>query len=241
MKTAKLFSILTLAFSLLFSASLPGQEVSERREFTLFDDPADKSATTVPGGPGNGERISRAAESSPTFSLVGTARIGSKKSATLKHQSGKVIRVPIGDSSMPIPGYASFSVVNHGPGRIAVRNPASIPCTSFPGEGVNCDAATNTSWLSLITAAAISRPREAEPVSGSSDIAVADEAPDSETQMVANSSRNPFTALRDRNAGAVQDEAARVRRRQPQRIAPEDVPPGMRLVSTPFGDRLIKQ
>jgi len=27
----------------------------------------------------------------------------------------------------------------------------------------------------------------------------------------------------------------------PRRISPEDVPPGMRVVSTPFGDRLVDQ
>jgi hypothetical protein len=55
---------------------------------------------------------------------------------------------------------------------------------------------------------------------------------------------NPFEAL---SAAQVDDDnpaqknGGRENRFAPRRISPEDVPSGMRVVSTPFGDRLVEQ
>lgn len=54
--------------------------------------------------------------------------------------------------------------------------------------------------------------------------------------------RNPFAALRavrEANAAADSPPDPNSVRIQLRRIAPEDVPDGMRVVSTPFGDRLV--
>ena len=53
---------------------------------------------------------------------------------------------------------------------------------------------------------------------------------------------NPFAALREAQAENPADSSTRRGARfSPRRVAPEDVPPGMRVVSTPFGDRLVEQ
>jgi hypothetical protein len=58
---------------------------------------------------------------------------------------------------------------------------------------------------------------------------------------------NPFAAAlraaaqNERAGNAGQRGPFNAERFQPRRIAPEDVPPGMRVVRTPFGDRLVEQ
>ncbi|MBT8146719.1 MAG: hypothetical protein KJN90_07680, partial [Gammaproteobacteria bacterium] len=55
---------------------------------------------------------------------------------------------------------------------------------------------------------------------------------------------NPFAALRARalqNGDAPAPSASPRRSFTPRRIDPADVPPGMRVVSTPFGDRLVRE
>ena len=53
---------------------------------------------------------------------------------------------------------------------------------------------------------------------------------------------NPFEALRaQQNNVSVSNRDGGNERFTPRRILPEDVPPGMRVVSTPFGDRLVEQ
>ena len=55
---------------------------------------------------------------------------------------------------------------------------------------------------------------------------------------------NPFEALRNaqnsRVSGAGDENPARGRF-TPRRIDPADVPEGMRVIATPFGDRLVEQ
>ena len=51
---------------------------------------------------------------------------------------------------------------------------------------------------------------------------------------------NPFETLRNRVQNG-EPPSERPGRFQPRRIDPADVPPGMRVVSTPFGDRLVEE
>ena len=54
----------------------------------------------------------------------------------------------------------------------------------------------------------------------------------------ADSPDNPFEALLQRAAN--QNTDVEESTFEPVRINPSDVPPGMRVVSTPFGDRLVE-
>ena len=53
------------------------------------------------------------------------------------------------------------------------------------------------------------------------------------------STSNPFEALLQRAASG--DSEADETVLEPTRINPANVPPGMRVVSTPFGDRLVEE
>lgn len=174
-------------------------------------------------------RQSNATQTSPVFTLVGTSRIGSRQSALVKHLGGEVIKVPLTGSINPIPGHDLYSVVNYGASQVAVRYPSAVPCGDFAEQGISCDPETNIATLSLTTAKAIVTLAEAEPQAVEAE----------QVEAEPNTPRNPFEALRERaragNAGDAQPAQF-----QPRRIDPAVVPPGMRVVSTPFGDRQVE-
>ncbi len=205
--------------------------------FSLFENlDSTPNNTATSGQITPSSRGTRNTQAAPTFTLVGTSHIGNKQIALLRHLNGQVVRVPLHEGINAIPGHELYAVVNYGAGHVAIRFPTSVPCGDFPDQGVSCDSTTNISSLSLTTADAIAiatEPVHAEP---SGEVI---EGADAEAQSDA--PRNPFTALRERNRAAVSNQATSTTRFQPRRIPPEDVPPGMRVVSTPFGDRLVEQ
>ena len=175
----------------------------------------------------------RAALVSPEFVLIGTSRLGSEYSAIIKSRGGDTLKVKAGpNSSTRIPGYNGYSILDVGSGIVSIRYPDNTPCVEFRDQGVSCDGAENIAALSLAngeplpgkeveTSLADSRPGEA----------IADEPP-----------INPFEALRAQQSDvSVRNRDGDNERFTPRRILPEDVPPGMRVVSTPFGDRLVEQ
>ncbi|HIF87902.1 MAG TPA: hypothetical protein EYQ30_13945 [Gammaproteobacteria bacterium] len=214
-------------------------------EFRLFEsvDSADS--------PGNARvrrnRSSAAARntaSTPEFTLVGTSRIGDSYRVILAHRGGEsvVIRARP-DATTRINGYSQYAIVNIAAGRVSLNFPDSAPCVEFEDLGVSCDAATNIAELTLTNAAPLapsqrvqSQQRQQAQQTAASGETAPDQAPP-----------NPFAALSAaaaenaaNNPGATDgsDDSNRFR---PRRIPPEDVPPGMRVVSTPFGDRLVDQ
>ena len=176
---------------------------------------------------------SRATSASPEFVLIGTSRIGSKYSAIIQHRDGDTLVVKPGpNSSTQIPGYNGYSVLDVGSGSVSIRYPENVPCVEFHDQGVSCDGAVNIAALSLANGEplpgkeVVTRLTDSRP-----DEAAADEPP-----------TNPFEALRaQQNNAAVSNRSGDNNPFTPRRISPEDVPPGMRVVSTPFGDRLVEQ
>ena len=197
---------------------------SSSEEFGLFEslDGANNGNNAPERNNSASRGNSRATQATPVFVLVGTSRIGNTQTALLKHLSGDVIRVPLTDNTDPIPGHELYSVVNHGTGQVSVRYPSAVPCGDFPDQGVSCDSNTNISSLSLTTARAV----------------VMVEAEEEAIEPEAETITNPFEAIRER--GRAGDPNQPAQRFQPRRIPPEDVPPGYRVVSTPFGDRLVE-
>lgn len=176
---------------------------------------------------------SRALSASPEFILIGTSRTGREYSVIIQHRGGDVLVVKADpNSSTQIPGYSGYSILDVGSGSVSIRYPENVPCVEFRDQGVSCDGGVNIAALSLAngepllgkdveTSLADSRPSEA----------TADEPP-----------INPFEALRaQQNNVSVSNRDGGNERFTPRRILPEDVPPGMRVVSTPFGDRLVEQ
>ena len=179
-------------------------------------------------------REARATISEPEFTLIGTSRIGDRYSAIIRHRGGESILVRSqGNATTPITGHAGYSVVSVGSGRLSLRYPAGVACVEDIEQGVSCAASSNTAELILSASDPLSRPVAAESLE---DVAESAEAVEPNA--------NPFEALRAARADGdnpAQNGAIRNDRFVPRRIEPADVPPGMRVVSTPFGDRLVEQ
>ena len=113
-------------------------------------------------------------------------------------------------------------------GKVIVQYPPSRPCRVSEAHGITCDAEANRAILALAAA---------DPL----PVRVTEEIP----EVIAEESEpppNPFEALRQRAAnGQASDviSAEDQRRFRPRRINADQVPDGMRVVSTPFGDRLV--
>jgi len=179
-------------------------------------------------------RSSRADPDSPAseakFSLIGTSRIGTKTSVILRDVSGEAVRVALERPPAPIPGYEQYAVVGSDGGGVLIQYPPSVTCVEFVAEGISCDASRNVATLTLTTAKAIM-----------STLAQTESAQSEPKQEEAGAApTNPFEALRNRSHNG-DLPTARPDRFQPRRIDPADVPPGMRVVSTPFGDRLVQE
>ena len=175
----------------------------------------------------------RATSASPEFVLIGTSRIGSEYSVIIQHRGGDTLRVKAGpNSSTQIPGYNGYSILDVGSGSVSILYPENAPCVEFRDQGVSCDGAVNIAALSLANSEPLpGNEVETSLVGSRPGETTADEPP-----------INPFEALRaQQNNVSVSNRDGDNERFTPRRILPEDVPPGMRVVSTPFGDRLVEQ
>lgn len=206
------------------------QTAGADQDFSLFEDV--ESANNTSNAPNRPSRESRATISEPEFTLVGTSRIGSKFSAIVRHRSGETVLVKVGAAgNTAIDGHAGYSVVDIGAGAVSIRYPGNNACVDFSEQGVRCSSAGNIAELALANA---------EPLAGNTRavIEVANDTEATAEEVVADPA-NPFEALRNGNNG--QGNNGNGGRFVPRRINPEDVPEGMRIIATPFGDRLVEQ
>ena len=190
------------------------------------------------GGVNNANRTPRGPRDTvagPEFTLLGTSRIGGSYSAILRHMSGESILVRSqGDTGTAIEDHAGYSVLSVGAGKLSLRYPVSVPCAEDLGQGVSCAAGPNTAELTLGKSAPLSRPVPSATL----------EQQGTSTESPTAQSINPFESIIAAQAGGndpAQADGGRGERFVPKRISPEDVPPGMRVVATPFGDRLVEQ
>ena len=216
------------ALLLLSAGAVQGQGGSDFALFEPLDSASNstRSANRRQGARATAGAIPKEAE----FSLIGTARIGSRTSVMLRHVSGEEVRVSLERSRTPIPGYEQYAVVGFDGKSVSIQYPQSVACVGFAAQGVSCDASRNLAMLSITATKAIlpgQAPAEAA-------------QPDSEQEGERSTQANPFEALRSRaqNGEPPLESPGRF---QPRRIDPADVPPGMRVVSTPFGDRLVEE
>jgi hypothetical protein len=109
---------------------------------------------------------------------------------------------------------------------------------------VSCSTIPNTALLELVNAEALART---EPISNA--VGSSDSKPELAGSGTAGATTNPFEALRAARAAGLNPNQNNANdngdvsngRFTPRRIAPEDVPSGMRVVFTPFGDRLVEE
>ena len=161
------------------------------------------------------------------FKLVGTSRIGDSYVVTIEDQSSEVITLSSElEPDLPIPGNSGYFLVEVGSGKVSIRYPQGSPCKEHLDEGVKC---TSTSLASVTLT-------NGSPIASSPSLSGALQTlgEDTDSELI-----NPFEAILERqiNPNSETDEAAFT----PRRINPEDVPPGMKVVSTPFGDRLVEE
>lgn len=224
---SKLNSIATAFFALVAIAPVYAQDLS------LFEGVQGSGQSA--GSDAAPARERRASSSEPAYTLIGTSRIAGKRMALLKDKDGEVQKVEYKQGArVLVPGSAGITLVEFGSNSVSLRHPDNNPCVSAQERGVSC--VDGLSVLSLATAAPI-RPQAPEPeaVAANEEVAEDEGAP-----------ANPFAAaLRAAAENGTDPESnlanARRERFQPRRIAPEDVPEGMRLVRTPFGDRLVER
>ena len=228
------------AFCVALASLLPALSAVQAQELQLFE-PVEN--TGLPGSDNTVQgdvQVQIAMPSAPPFTLVGTSRIGGRQRATLASSTGQILHVELRDGEdAPIDGFPGYRLVSVGSRRAEVSLPAGMPCVGERSQGVSCGT-DGLVELSLTTAAPVPM---AVP-------AIAAEATGEPAAIDANSvvaAENPFAAAlraaaqNERAAGDGQRGPFNAERFQPRRIAPEDVPPGMRVVRTPFGDRLVEQ
>lgn len=210
---------------------------SAGENFRLFEDIDSNASTPNQSRSARVTRENRNTPTTPEFTLVGTSRIGSKYQAILLNRNGESVVVNTSpEANTRIPGFSDYTVVDISAGRVSVRYPGNNPCVEYLDKGVSCNSAANIAALGLTNGEPIASNRA-----------------DPDHELVADSSGqgsdettpvNPFEALRasQENNAAASNEANRNNGRfRPRRIDPDDVPEGMRVISTPFGDRLVEQ
>lgn len=206
---------------------------SNSQELSLFE--AIETNEGRAGSPSRPARQARATVSEPAFTLVGVSRIGSGRSAILRHSSGELIVQRAGDTTnTAITGYSDYSIVEISSSAVSIRYPSNIPCEEFNDRGVRCYGAGNIAELVLANG---------EPLTSMNPAIVAQSGGSEEVVESVNADpANPFEALRNaQNARGVeaQDGSTTSGQFTPRRINPEDVPEGKRVIATPFGDRLV--
>jgi hypothetical protein len=213
------------------------QRAADRQNLTLFE--AVETSANRANSPNRENRpssASRVTPAEPEFTLIGTSKIGGEQSVMVRHRSGEVVRLKVNSTgNTPIGDFNGYSLVNVASGTVSISYPANNPCMEFTDKGVRCSGAGNIA--NLVLAAGEPLPPSIAVTSPAAELAAEVVVESTDTDPV-----NPFEALRNgRDATSRQDGNEEARRFTPRRINPEDVPEGMRVIATPFGDRLVEQ
>lgn len=167
------------------------------------------------------------------FTLRGTLQLGDKHIAFLQDPRGKEIdplRLIGTSGSLPIPDHPGYALLEVKPRQIKLAYPDDAPCrVSSVKTGVTCVDNGKAAELTLLR----HEPLKAPP------------KPASVPTKTQTPPTNPFAPRAMTPEEAKKREADVAKRRELYKnfkkrvIRDEDVPPGMRVVRTPFGDRLV--
>jgi len=202
--------------------------------------------------------INANANGQPAFTLKGLGRFGDEYHATLLGRNGESARVNWrAGQRVQVPGYSDFALVGVVAGAVQVAFPPNEPCMTLETSGISC-LAGNVAQIRVATAAPLASNGTPQQNSAGNNNApgnvtqrveggVVVMGPDAagpgffvnpfngEMQPLPNNVTPEQQALVERQ----QQRAARLRNVEPVRIDEADVPPGMQVVRTPFGDRLV--
>lgn len=169
------------------------------------------------------------------FVLKGVSQIGERYIVFLETPNTKVIKVDMEDKRRASVknGYPDYHLIRMTDRKVKVDYPDNAPCRRpNPKKGLKCTNGGKSATLEFIVGTALAPPPKA---------AVSKNPPNEV---------NPFLAAMNKNKELSDEEkkkrdAALKKRRElyknfkRQVIKDEDVPEGMRVVRTPFGDRLV--
>ncbi|ALG68853.1 hypothetical protein [Beggiatoa leptomitoformis] len=176
------------------------------------------------------------------FTLVGTSRIGSKKVAILQTKEGKQLLQPLRGARTPIEGYANYTLLEVNSREIRLEYPEDSPCrVSNAQKGIACVDNGKAAKLSLVRLNALAPPPPPVPQQPAMP------PPNLPPGAVSPGPLQPVQfGPRELSPEEAAKRDAEIKKRQEiyknfqrQEIKDEDVPPGMRVVRTPFGDRLV--
>ena len=164
----------------------------------------------------------------PILTLIGISRIGDTYSIILRDVEEKPIslRVVSDNATVAIPDYPGYSVSEISSLGINLNYPEDSLCVESLTKGIRC-LDNSSARLSL----AKMEPLQA--IEGNEAESALQNEEETEVPI------NPFERIA-RRARNPDSDVAENQQFRPRRINPEDVPPGMRVVSTPFGDRLVE-
>lgn len=160
------------------------------------------------------------------FMLRGTSRLGEQWSAVLQAPNGKQFIQRIDpDQRTAIEGYPEYYLLQVDAREVQLQYPSNSPCrNSNAQKGILCSADQKTATLSLVHRQAIRKPRKVN--------SAAKRKNQQQGKLSAAEARKKREEARQKRRELYKNFKRRV-------IKDEDVPPGMRVVRTPFGDRLV--
>ncbi|MDO9478470.1 MAG: hypothetical protein Q7L07_17310 [Pseudohongiella sp.] len=214
--------------------------VAQNAESLNLFEPVERQAAPEPQQIQQSPSVQVATSSAEPFTMIGTSRLGDRWRARVRSPSGQILTVDL-DPKMPvtIPGFPGYTIAAASTRELVINHPASSPCVPRSDKGVNC---TNVSEarLSIATASPLApAPQQAAQfetaATSGAEATVTEVSPD-----------NPFAAAlraaRERaEAEGMPVQMMEGERFRPRRIDPSEVPPGSRLIRTPFGDRIITE
>lgn len=236
-KTLRKFNLLNITFCMAssFGSQLLAQPTGEintslfekvnSSELTLFEDIPNQSSRNIAAQ----NRSTDSIGSSMPFSLVGVSRIGSNYSVILRNEDNQMVPITaISGAGTPIPDNTQFKIEHISSSSVYLSYPDNVMCTSSVNQGVTCNDETNIVRLSLSLKEPIKKKDQ----------------PANIQESIPDENSNPFEELLRRQEQREVEESLSQdrdsRRFRPRRIPAEEIPEGMKVVSTPFGDRLVE-
>ncbi len=245
----------------LVLTALLSTATAQAQELRLFEEP--ETDATQPGGlPMAPEQVFTQRVGQPAYTLRSISRFGDQYQAILVSRSGETVRVNWNSGQTAPVSNSGFAVVAAGSSSLSLMHPPGDACVSAEPAGVSCSAG-NQSELRLVMALPLARNGVvAAPVMGPEQQGAAgffgndafgpNPYADSNdpAQGGAQVFINPFSGEpeveqqisegeRELRRQRQEVRATRLRQFEGERINDADVPPGMQVVRTPFGDRVI--
>lgn len=225
------------------------------QELTLFE-PIDAQGAEERQGPLQPGAVNPNGQ--PAYTLRSSTRVGDSYTVELLDRQGKAVKVMWKPGTKaPIPGAGGYAIDSIQQRTVILSQPGSDTCVAVTAKGVSC-IDTSHARLTLAIAPPVSPAAQGGQLQVKPGVAVpnpaaaqnpfeaavqAQQAQAAAQGQAQGAFVNPFTG-RAQPDQATQEarqraRAERLNRQDPARIPDNQIPAGMRRVTTPFGDRLV--